>query len=54
VRERLEEMQKKSMILTKKLNTSKIFKRKVKNIVISMIVSLFTTELKQPEDPIMH
>lgn len=36
---RMSEMQKQSMALTKKISTSKLFKRKVKNIIISSIVS---------------
>ena len=43
VKIRLEEMEKKSIVLSKRISASKLFKRKVKNIIISMLVSKLTT-----------
>jgi len=39
---------------TVKLNTSRIFKQKVKDLVISIIASQLTTSLHKPEDVIVH
>lgn len=40
--------------LSKKMNTSKVFKKKVKDVIISTIVSQLITKLQVPEDVIMH
>ena len=54
IKQKIDDLQVHSFVLKQKIANSKIFKRKAKDIVISMIVSLFVTELKQPEDVIMH
>lgn len=40
--------------VSKKISSSKLYKRRVKGVIVSLIASQLTTQLNQPEDVIVH